>query len=308
MKHFTKKLLFIALLFDLQISCMAQILTPTFEMPLYFEDAHGNKDTLIVGYDRDALYDQLNLQFGEVAISTPFDSVLDVRAFHRDDNSQTLTKKIIAWAEGQTCDLFAFNPIIVRAKYLPLTVRYDSMLLNSSAACPNIILARLGDLFNIPEWYEATGYYCMNQTNTIVIPNFTDQPPLPAPDFQTSPFEVLGEGIVNIPAMTWVNFNYGPCSPYVVSTNAAIQPKIIPVQVIPNPTQSSSRVVVGSSGDYASSVTLFSAIGQVVSVQSVRLTSGENTLDLNIRDISSGVWYVRVSNEAGAGVARFVKP
>ena len=59
----------------------AQLQTPAFIMPFWFEDAVGNKDTIWVGADNNATSgNNFDMQFGEVPIYSPFDSVFEVRA------------------------------------------------------------------------------------------------------------------------------------------------------------------------------------------------------------------------------------
>ena len=70
------------------LSLIAQT-TPQFEFPIYCSDALGNKDTIYLGYHPDALSGSngfINLEFGEEAIDTPFDSIFEVRiANHFND-------------------------------------------------------------------------------------------------------------------------------------------------------------------------------------------------------------------------------
>ncbi|MCB0375492.1 MAG: hypothetical protein KDD04_06205, partial [Sinomicrobium sp.] len=53
--------------------------TAQFETTLYFEDAVGNRDSVIVGYDTLATHD-IDPEFGEQELVSPFDSVFEVRA------------------------------------------------------------------------------------------------------------------------------------------------------------------------------------------------------------------------------------
>lgn len=57
--------------------------TAKVEIPLYFEDIFGNKDTLIIGYDPNTSYNEWNVkpEFGEVPLTEPFDSVFEVRLY-----------------------------------------------------------------------------------------------------------------------------------------------------------------------------------------------------------------------------------
>jgi hypothetical protein len=57
---------------------LAQILIPEWSTTIYVEDAKGNKDSILIGYDPRAL-NQINPEFGEMALPKILDSVLDVR-------------------------------------------------------------------------------------------------------------------------------------------------------------------------------------------------------------------------------------
>jgi len=96
--------------------------TPQFQITLQFEDAIGNKDSIIVGYDETASSDQLNTQFGEVLIDTPFDSVFEVRAMHGDVNQPLETSKIIIGhletSSGNSCGAMEFIRIMINSESL----------------------------------------------------------------------------------------------------------------------------------------------------------------------------------------------
>ena len=69
--------------------------TAQFETTFYFEDAIGNRDSVIVGYDTLATRD-IDPEFGEMEILAPFDSVFEVRAGHFTwPWREKLSKKII---------------------------------------------------------------------------------------------------------------------------------------------------------------------------------------------------------------------
>lgn len=66
-----------------------------FETALYFEDAIGNRDSVIVGYDTLATHD-IDPEFGEQELISPFDSIFEVRAGADDFIFRhKLSKKII---------------------------------------------------------------------------------------------------------------------------------------------------------------------------------------------------------------------
>ncbi len=60
--------------------------TQDFSFEMCFEDAEGNRDTLIIGYDTYGSRDTINPDFGEENIADiPFDSVFDVRITNQVD-------------------------------------------------------------------------------------------------------------------------------------------------------------------------------------------------------------------------------
>jgi hypothetical protein len=100
--------------------------TPYFETTFYFEDAVGNKDSVIIGYDLNINPLTINENFGEKEIKAPFDSVFEVRAFHLSDLQNRTSKKIIGHAEPYGPYLESSRSIIlVRIIHKPLKVTYD---------------------------------------------------------------------------------------------------------------------------------------------------------------------------------------
>ena len=120
-----KKIFYLLFLFT-SLSIFGQ----EFSFSMYFEDAVGNKDTLVLGYDP-AATEGLNLQFGEENILyEPYIKDLDVRTgifkmgyWQRPDSF--LTKKHIA---PKTCFTEKFplpENIYIYCKNFPLRVSWD---------------------------------------------------------------------------------------------------------------------------------------------------------------------------------------
>lgn len=147
--------------------------TPDFEMPFYFEDALGNRDTLILGYDPTAISQALNTNFGEVAITTPFDPVFEVRAMHFDDYQNRTSKKIIASQEFSSsgCGVFEIIYILINIQNLPLRVSWDPELLSQSLCRSGSFIVNnmhclLNDCdLNVMDQYGYE-YFCLAQQGT----------------------------------------------------------------------------------------------------------------------------------------------
>ena len=155
----------------------AEAQSAEFEMTFYFEDAVGNKDSLVLGYDADASYTSINSLLGEVAITTPFDSVFEVRAYHYNDPLKRTSKKIIENYDTNSigCIVTGFGMIVPVVKHPPLLMYYDKTKFNNFCYKRGIILFNnnlfefLGplELSDIPEYT----YYCLGGSDTITISN-----------------------------------------------------------------------------------------------------------------------------------------
>jgi hypothetical protein len=122
-----------------------------FSFKLYFEDALGNRDTLILGYDENAT-DSIDTIWGEENIITePWDSVLDVRigdktysAWNSPVNWLTentyLSKKQILSAYCDNNSHSARISIQFYTENYPLIISWDRTLLSDLDTCKGLSL------------------------------------------------------------------------------------------------------------------------------------------------------------------------
>lgn len=179
---------------------------PYFELPLYFEDSRGNRDTVVVGYDKNANAGILNPQFGEIEIKTPFDSVFEVRLISLSDWENRTTKRIIADIEGVETGCFASDAveIIIQSKYPPVSLRYDSAKIPSLTGCP-------ASMVMTPDWayylivnlnYDDIILYCMKKMNVIVLDEKIIKNP-PKFGYLSEILPVKGQGLQQLPGIFW---------------------------------------------------------------------------------------------------------
>lgn len=105
-----------------------------FQYTLFVEDARGNKDSVVLGYDNTATQLTPSSIFGEIDIkSRPFDSIFEVRATKASNRFSINfhSKKIIARTETQCTPISGSSSIItllIRAKYYPIKFKWDKTL------------------------------------------------------------------------------------------------------------------------------------------------------------------------------------
>lgn len=274
--------------------------TPMFELPLYFEDAVGNKDTVIIGYDTTANSNNWNQQFGEHAIVVPFDSVFEVRVAHSDLwPIQTGKKAIANWEVdiNQSCGAAAPIKLFVHAKYFPLTIHYDSTLVHASDCRKQMIISPYELVFLLQNWWNAD-HYCMWDTNEIqdsslyiIHPEWTSA---------TEEFEVEGQGVHRLSCYFWTVFwGGGPCA-YPVKTNDITSPR--QSRSWPNPATDRIRLNLNSYQS-VSEIALFDLLGR--QVKTIRYPQGDL---VPISELSAGSYIAIARYEGGRSESfRFVK-
>lgn len=160
-------LLFILLTFQ----GFSQSLTPEFEFELYFEDAAGNKDTLIIGYDENAT-DSIDTSFGEInLINQPWSSDnFEVFITDRGITPTIKTKKQIVnppctndWQNWTYRSLF----FSIKNAEFPIQLSLNTNLLENH--CLNGSFLAVDD---DPRWWA---YSFLHQSAVLEEPNYLNQ-------------------------------------------------------------------------------------------------------------------------------------
>ena len=101
---------------------------PDFAVPLHFEDARGNRDSIVIGYDANTPPNVYDPELGEgpvIPFDTPYDSIFEVRTY-TSGGAQTKVNILSAPECGRYADrLGNYIHIDVKILYSPLTVRWD---------------------------------------------------------------------------------------------------------------------------------------------------------------------------------------
>jgi hypothetical protein len=293
MKHTLKNLAVLLFTF-ISVNVIGQILNPKFQMPIYFEDGIGNKDTIIVGYDPSVQNSNLNPQFGEVWINKPFDSIFEVRAMHFDEQEQKTSKKVIAGtenAQGDTCGSGDGIKIMFNIVHFPIKVKYDTTLVHSSACHTNLILSPSWGIYLQQYWWNAEVYYCMSMVNAIVdSANYITNPKKYGAGYLNYEFEVEGQGLIKLPGYFWVMKWKGICQ-NLVETNDPHPSKIIEGMVVPNP--SSDEISVQLNEDTpVQRIQFYDLMGRCV--KTVQPISQLALTHLQVNDLHQGIYFIHM--------------
>ena len=271
---------------------------PQFVMPIWFEDSLGNKDTVWVGGDPGASYQNLNPQFGEVAIPAPFDSVFEVRAVHGSDTEWETSKIIIEGSDapGQ-CYLPAHTRIMIQAKYPPVKISWDTTMLATNYPCNlNTILTPDQYVFLLQNWYEARIIHCMMTRDSIEV---DDLFPIPPPDQLEHPFEVEGQGVKVLPGLWFTGFwDY----PHCFTTLPAHEPNIqSQINLAPNPVQRDLQIINQSSIEIKG-VSIVSLTGQEMAYYFVNCL----TCKVPMNKLAPGIYFIQMNLSNGNVITKKV--
>jgi Secretion system C-terminal sorting domain len=184
--------------------------SPQFSMPMWFEDAIGNKDTIIIGYDTTASFEKFNTLLGEKLLQNPFDSVFDVRVTHGDNSfKEGFSKTIIGHCEkypNVNCFVSEGIKIIINAKYYPIKVSWDIDKLVQNSCHRGSLLSPDTEIFLLENWWDARAYHCAAYKNQI-IDDFSYETNIDA-GWLRYETKVEGQGIKSLPGYYFV-FNAG---------------------------------------------------------------------------------------------------
>ena len=209
---------------------------PQFTMPIWFEDAIGNRDTIWVGTDVAASSQQINPQFGEVELTAPFDSVFEVRGVHGDDPQWRTSKIIIEYTDsGGWCLLPGHTRIMIHALHWPVKISWDTMLLKQIAPChENIILTPFATPSLMQYWYETpVPMYCM-MVREHVYESFGYDDHFYAFHLLQQSFMVAGQGMQTVNGLYYTGFYDAPHC-YTTLSDSPAQRLSGRLRIFPNP-------------------------------------------------------------------------
>jgi hypothetical protein len=274
--------------------------TPLFSMPIWFEDTLGNKDTVWVGVDTAASSYFINPQFGEVAITTPFDSVFEVRGVHSDDWTWQTSKTIIEPAtSGLGCLLPGRTRLMIHALHLPVTVRWDTIRILELAPChENILLTPTNLPFLLPNWYEGEILFCMMPVDSVILDfNYTISEPA---SLLKHAFQVQGQGMLELNGLYYTGFyDYSYCYT-LLGTKSPVEATFDVLRLGPNPASGAGAVLLSQRPERVKEVVVFKIGGDNVARLCEPLPDGSWSTGI----LEDGVHIVSVTYDDGSRAVR----
>ncbi len=289
-----KKYIYTLILFSYCNLISAQ-LRADFETTFYIEDAVGNRDSVILGWEDDIEWHSNNPEYGEILDQTPFDSILEARAlkYRAGQVYNALAKKMIyatnplSYSERQDCygetEIFS---IAVNAIHDPITIswnRYD-FASNFCTVKGFIIDSQVYAFLDGWEWFYTDSLACISEVSTF-IDHFSDQRYEAAIRF---PIDGQGEQWIRLLEIPFVHQNaFGPdilCTA-VVSAVEELRHIQLDDIVYPNPTYDILHFREGKSYDYT-----------VYSTNGVRLMQGKGRM-IDMSSLISGLYLIQIRQE-----------
>ena len=285
-----------------------------FELSLYFEDALGHLDSVIVGYDPEASSD-IDLLFGEEELNTPFDSIFEVRASSMQwPERKKLSKKIIEAAEphvGPWNNSGCYNGrrifIYIWAINHPIKVYWDPyQFTNESCNIASFLadhwedeLINVVDLNNFPE-----NYVCMATQDTAIF-NMSAESILAPPYYSpiSITHEVEGSGMQEIYALRFAPAIQGAMTPcYWITSAPLLSKQLKQVSLYPNPVKEYLYVELPRNFK-PKEIKLYTLSGTEIPVA---IKSEENKIDCS--KLKKGIYQLLFKMESGTQLTgRFIK-
>lgn len=282
-------------------------LEPQFMATIWVEDAIGNKDSIEIGYDTSAT-EWIDFQFGEIALTNPFDSVLDIRGVDVSNfwSGRAFSKRIIGWPEKMWpsgCYIGNDVVFVVWAKYQPITISWDrTVFAKSDCNSGSIISNHFSDVTSDPFFWNnhpLEENHCMASENNFTA--YTNEDSIKFYRQQWVEEEVKGLGLQKIYAFRQFTRPYFSDTPCVISNtqNVPRNNQQSSVYLYPNPVQ--NRLIIEAKGIIPNQIQIYDISGKMISQH-------KYSDSVNLMKLMPSVYIIKLIGEDGRYVAaKFVK-
>jgi hypothetical protein len=285
-------LLAVALIAIRHVTGFSQV-TPFHRFPLYIQDAHGNRDTLLIGWDPDAETELADNQFGEYVDDSPFDTVLDVRGVLKYWPATVTTKNYVGFAEPDQgypgCYVEGGIRILIHAKYLPIHIEWEQP---KSLACPldwDYVLSPDDRIVLVWPWWVASPFWCLADGYSATWDGTVGTPQFPQ-TLELKEVPALGNTTVEAVEFWFKSYSEGYCAS-VAAQNLPLEEPL----VYPNPTN--GKLYFSSSK--AEQISIFHASGSLVAEATAQ--------EIDLSHLSSGLYQVVFGDRAHRQVHQVLK-
>lgn len=295
--------LFLLHLFFINYTCLIAQDSLNFISRIYVKDALGNIDSVTIGTSSFA-NNTFNPSFGELAITSPFDSILEVRAGHTEaiwdfeEPNYILSKKIISRSEDANEKRGGSIRLFIRAKHQPVTITWSQNFLDSYFE--GTYITTDVNMFNVnPALYMQTfplRFQCMNKFT-----NYTVELTSKAVLFFESPYRILRpvagsanarDTIYGVQIVFEKNQVNSPCK-LISATDEEKYPKTL--YVYPNPASDFIQL-----SEILDSIEIYDSKGSLIKVL-------PGITNIPIADFSAGVYLLKGKKDNNYFRGKFFK-
>jgi hypothetical protein len=290
------KLFCLAILLFVGRTASAQSLEPKIKFTVRFEDAIGNKDSVIVGYDSLAA-PYIDSIFGEIDLTeVPFDSVFEVRG--ADKGGQEFLSKIIVhgYREWMCIGNVQHQSINIYAKHFPVKITWDSTYFEHECYDWTHFTRNWYYLFH-PSIYSGNIIRLYEQSEFLVTEAYLAQ----TETYRTSYLHSIEGGGEDTVFVMFIGLAGSE------PTDAVEEPFGVPVKVSPNPATDEVRLELPEGFGEILYSQVYTIAGQVRWID-VRQNDGSLNWIINLSDWPDGIYTIKIVNTKGKmAIARFVK-
>jgi hypothetical protein len=284
-------------------------LVPFHRIPLYFEDARGNRDTMSIAWDIRATGCDLSgitckpdTLFGEFIQTEPFDSVLDARGVMYPWYGTITAKNVVDSGDESTispgCQRGGGIQILVLCKYFPLKISWDDPRAPNCPSNWDYLLAPNASIVTSFPWWIFEGVYCMTTRNEIILNDLNSTGLL---NVNKLDVQVKGKGMQEVPTLWFLQTSSGLCK-YLSADDLDASALKEGTWLINNPTDGEVRWL--SPSVEVKSITVFDQAGSLVRYYP---TDDQEAGALDLSFLKSGLYHLYFATEYGVHTEKLIK-
>lgn len=301
-----KKLLLIFFLLPVYLTAQEE-----FSFQIFFEDALGNRDTVILGYDPNAT-DVIDVTFGEVNIlSQPLGSNFDVRIGDRsyESNNGTTTwltsntyqskKQILSSYCDQNDKKSETISLQFKIDNLPIKIKWNGNIFGDSCRAHSSFFGQNTSLQT--DGFHGTPLLYGLGNDSIFIDKYTDQSNIEklwVYKDVNQPQYTIQSLIENLDSIAYLQFYFWGEQ----LLNTTELEAFFDLKLFPNPTNDYLTIVKSESSQGEQlTVQIYSINGNLLQTEEIK----ENHLLIDLQQFQAGTYLVRITNDKGS--SKFVK-
>jgi hypothetical protein len=266
----------------------SQVYTPKYKFNLYFEDALGSKDSIVIIYDSLA-NGYIDPSLGEIDITdVPFNEIFEVRGGSKG-GGEDLTKIVAQFYKYWMCTSFPisqYQSINIHAKHFPVTMRWDSSYFEEECIDWTHLTRNWNYLFAPSAFSPLSVYNLKNHGSFTFDKNYLEQ----TYSWQDNYLHSVEGGGMDTIWVFWLGLSGN------IPTNAIGDVHKKSIKIYPNPANDIVQIEFPEDFGQFKSCDIFDLLGKKMN-GILPINQSLNSISIDVKNFTNGIYFIKLTNK-----------